>query len=108
MHLWASENPSKADGERYIACGGYGPSQAAADVLNEKYKGTKIAEKIIVGSPGEGYLGFDKKSGKVEKVDYLPGKIQVSGKKSEREIGIQYISFPKSVADTAEVLEKLL
>lgn len=108
MHLWAYENSSKADGERYIACGGYGPIQAAADVLHEKYKGTKAAEKIILGKPGEEYLGYDKESGRVQKVGYLPGRVQISGEKAEREMGIRYISFQKSVADTAEELEKLL
>lgn len=102
------ENPSKANGERYIACGGFGPNQAAADVLREKYKDGKIAEKIVVGTPGEGYVGFDKATGRVEKVGYLPGRVQISGKKAEREIGIRYISFQKSISDTAEVLEKLL
>ena len=108
MHLWALENASKANGERYIACGGFGPNQAAADVLNEKYKGSKIAEKIVVGMPGEGYVGLNKATGRVEEVGYLPGRVQISGKKAEKEMGIRYISFQKSIIDTAEVLEKLL
>jgi nucleoside-diphosphate-sugar epimerase len=108
IHLWAFENPSKADGERYIACGGFGPNQAAADILYERYKGTKVGERIIRGTPGEGYVGFDKEGERVEKVRYLPGKVQISGKKAEREIGVQYISFQKSISDTAEALEKLL
>ena len=108
MHLWAFENPSKADGERYIACGGFGPNQAAADILREKYKGTKLGEKITKGTPGEGYVGFDEDRGRVESVAYLPGGVQVSGKKAERVMGIRYIQFQKSISDTAEVLEKLL
>jgi len=106
MHLWAYENAPKADGERYIACAGFGPTQAAADILSYKYKGTEIGEKVIKGQPGEGYVGFE--GGNVEEVAYLPGKVQVSGKKAVKEMGISYISFKKSVLDTAEVLEKLL
>jgi nucleoside-diphosphate-sugar epimerase len=108
IHVWALENPSLADGERYIACAGYGPNQAVADILRGKYKGTNIAEKIIVGTPGEGYEGFDKKSGRVERVGYLPEHVQISGKKAERETGMTYISFQQSISNTAEVLEKLL
>jgi hypothetical protein len=108
MHLWAFENPSKADGERYIACGGFGPNQAAADVLREKYTGTKVGENIIKGTPGEGYSGYDGKNRKVERVVYLPRSAQVSGKKAEKEMGLRYIPFLKSILDTAEVLEKLL
>ena len=107
MHLWALEHPSKADGERYIACGGFLPSQAAADILHDKYKGTERAEKTIKGTPGEGYVGYDKGNGVVTKVEYLPGRIQLSGKKAEREMGIKYTSAKKSIYDTAEVLEKL-
>lgn len=106
MHVWAFENAAKSDGERYIACAGFGPSQAAADVLSTKYKGTKIGEKIIKGTPGEGYVGFE--NGEVEKVGYLPDRVQVSGKKAEREMGVQYIPFQKSIVDTAAVLKALL
>jgi len=106
MHLWAFENATKSDGERYIACAGFGPFQAAADVLWEKYKGTEIGERIISGTPGEGYVGFE--NGRVEKIGYLPGRVQVSGEKAEREMGVRYISFQKSIVDTAEALEGLL
>jgi nucleoside-diphosphate-sugar epimerase len=105
MHLWAFENAAKADGERYIACAGFGPSQAAADVLRERYKGTRVGEGIVRGTPGEGYSGG---IGMGEKVEYLPGRVQVSGKKAEREMGLKYVSFRKSILDTAEALEKLL
>jgi len=108
MHTWALENLSKADGERYIACKGLGPPQAVADILREKYEGTNIGGKIPVGSPGDGYLGFDKEAGVVRDVVYPPGKDQVSGKKAEKEMGFIYIGYKQSIKDTVDVLEKLL
>ena len=108
MHIWAFENAAKSDGERYIACKGFGPVQAAADILHEKYKDTKIGERIVVGNPGEGYLGYNKETKTVDDVVYLPAKPQVSGKKAERVMGIKWISFKQSINDTADVLETLL
>ncbi|KUJ16913.1 NAD-dependent epimerase/dehydratase:3-beta hydroxysteroid dehydrogenase/isomerase-like protein [Mollisia scopiformis] len=108
MHTWAYENPKKADGERYIACNGFGPSQALADILREHYKGTTIGEKIPVGTPGAGYVGYNKETGKVESVQYPPENIKVDGTKAVREMGIKYISFPQSVVDTAKALEPLV
>ncbi|TVY35157.1 putative NADPH-dependent methylglyoxal reductase [Lachnellula subtilissima] len=101
-HLWAYENSSEADGQRYIACEGFGPSQAIADILRYAYKGTAIAEKISVGVLGEGYLGFDKETGDVSDVKYLPGTVRVDGSKAEREMGFKYITFKQSVLDTAK------
>jgi nucleoside-diphosphate-sugar epimerase len=108
MHVWAYENPSKADGERYISFGGFGPVQATADVLRQKYKGTKIAENIILGNPGEGYVGYDKETGEVKAVEYPPGNIRASGKKAETEMGLKFIPFIQSLGETADVLEALL
>ena len=108
MHIWAYENPSKADGERFIACEGFGPPQAIADILREEYKGTKIGEKIPVGETGVGYVGYNKETGQVDDINYLPGRIQVSGKKAEKVMGLRWISFQKSVIDTAKALEALL
>ena len=108
IHLWALENPSKADGQRYIANGGFGPYQAAADVLHLKYKGQDIAKKIPIGERGEGYIGYNKETGVVEKVDYLPNRPKLNGSKAATATGLDYISFQKSVEDSAVVLEKLL
>jgi nucleoside-diphosphate-sugar epimerase len=108
MHVWAYENPSKSNGERYIACEGFGPLQAASDVLRRQYEGTAIASKIAVGKPGEGYIGYNKDTKLVEKVKYPPGKFRVDGGKAEVEMGFRYITFPQSVIDTAKVLERLL
>ncbi|TVY42132.1 AP-2 complex subunit sigma [Lachnellula occidentalis] len=100
-HLWAYENPSKADGQRYIACEGFGPEQAIADILRYAYKGTSIAEKIPVGVPGERYLGFDKETGDVGDVKYFPGMMRVDGSKAEREMGSRII--PISNIKTAHI-----
>ncbi|TAQ91009.1 hypothetical protein B7494_g608 [Chlorociboria aeruginascens] len=108
MHVWAYENSSKADGERYIVCGGFGAPQAAADLLREKYRGTKIGEKITLGNPGEGYLGYDKETGKVNEVLWLPGSMRLDGSKAEKAMGFEYITLPQSINDTADVLEALL
>ncbi|TVY13915.1 putative NADPH-dependent methylglyoxal reductase GRP2 [Lachnellula arida] len=107
-HVWAYENAAKADGQRYIACEGFGPAQAVADILRYAYRGTSLAAKIPVGVPGEGYLGFDAETGDVGDVGFLPGTIRVDGSKAAREMGFKYISFKQSVLDTAKALEPLL
>jgi nucleoside-diphosphate-sugar epimerase len=108
MHIWAFENASKSDGERYLGVQGFGPMQAAADILNDAYRGTKIGEKITKGTPGEGYVGYNKETGKVESVGQLPGARRISGAKAEREMGLKYISFQQSIVDTAKAFEALL
>jgi nucleoside-diphosphate-sugar epimerase len=107
-HVWAFENPSKADGERYITAQGFGPLQAAADVLRAEYKGTAIAEKIPVGTPGEGYVGYDKSTGEVGVVEYPVGRPKVDGSKASKAMGFSYIRYKQSVIDTAKALEPLL
>jgi nucleoside-diphosphate-sugar epimerase len=108
MHIWAFENASKSDGERYLGVQGFGPMQAAADILNDAYRGTKIGEKITKGTPGEGYVGYNKETGKVESIGKLPGASRISGAKAEREMGLKYISFQQSIVDTAKAFEALL
>ena len=108
IHLWAYENPEKANGERYIASAGYGPPQGGADILRKKYEGTKIAEKILVGVPGAGYIGYNKETGEVANVEYPPENARPNGKKAEKAAGIKYIPFTQSVIDTAVAMEPLL
>jgi len=108
MHIWAFENSSKADGERYLGVQGFGPMQAAADVLNDAYRGTKIGEKISKGTPGEGYVGYNKETGKVDSVGVLPGARRISGQKAVKEMGLEYITFQQSIVDTAKAFEALL
>ena len=107
MHIWAYEHPKESDGERFIACQGSGPTQALADILRYEYKGEE-RERIVKGEPGVGYGGYNKETGEVEEVRWLEGRPRVSGKKAEKVMGIQYISFQKSVVDTAKALEPLL
>ena len=108
MHVWAYENPSKADGERYIAATGFGPLQAVADVLRYRYKGTAIGEKILLGNPGQSYIGYDKQTGEVKEVMPAPNALTVSGEKAKKEMGVKMITFPQSIVETAKVLEVLL
>jgi nucleoside-diphosphate-sugar epimerase len=110
IHIWAFEHPSQADGQRYLATQGFGPLQAAADILRYEYKDRpEIGEKIPVGKPGDGYIGYDEKTGEVgDVIGWAEGRFRISGKKAEREMGIKYISFRKSVVDTAKAFESLL
>ncbi len=82
--------------------------QAVADILNEAYRGTKIGERITKGTPGEGYVGYDKETGKVKEIGPLPGARTVSGAKAAREMGLKYISLQQTIVDTAKVFEALL
>lgn len=108
MHIWAFEHPDKSDGERFLGVKGFGPSQAVADVLRYHYKGTSIGDKIVVGEPGKGYVGFNEKTGEVEEVRYPEENMKVDGSKAVRVMGVEYISFPQSIVDTAKAMEPLL
>ncbi|KAK0102023.1 hypothetical protein ONS95_001172 [Cadophora gregata] len=108
LHIWAYENASKADGERFNACQGFGPLQAVADILRREYKGTSIGEKIVVGEPGKGYKGYNASTGRIEGLDYEEGKHRVSGEKARRVTGLKYIDYETSVIETAKALEALL
>ncbi|KAH8656023.1 hypothetical protein BGZ60DRAFT_385011 [Tricladium varicosporioides] len=108
MHVWAFEHPEKSDGERYIACQGFGPMQAVHDILRQAYKGTPIAEKIFPGIPGENYVGYNKETGEIEDIKFLPGRVRVDGSKAAKEMGFKYINFKQSVLETAKAMEPLL
>lgn len=108
VHIWVYEHPEVANGERYIAATSFGPPQGIADILRYEYKGTKFAEKILVGTPGEGYAGYNKETGEVVDVDYLPEFARPSGKKAETAIGLKWIPFKQSVIESAKALEPLL
>lgn len=108
MHTWAYEHPKEADGERYIGCKSFGPTQAVADVLNREYDGTAIGSKIAKGTPGEGYLGYDKETGRVGDIGYPPGRIRTDGSKAPKVMGFTYRTFPESIIDTAKALEVLV
>jgi nucleoside-diphosphate-sugar epimerase len=104
IHLWAYEHPGIANGERYVACHGYGPPQAAADILREAYPDRR--DIIQVGKPGEGYIGYE--NGVVKEVKSLPDKFSVSGEKAERVIGFKTRTFKESLLETAKVMEQYL
>ena len=104
-HVWAYEHPSESDGQRYIACAGKGPFQAIADILRYHYKGTPIGDRIAVGTPGEGYVGYDKDTGAVSNVTYTPGTIRIDGSKAEKAMGFKYIPVEQSIVDTAKMFE---
>lgn len=106
MHIWAYEHASQADGQRYIACQGFGPLQAVADILRLQYDGTSIGDNIPAGVPGDGYLGY--KDGRVEFVAFPPGKPRVDGSFGAKTMGLKYKTFPESVVDTAKAFEALL
>ena len=58
--------------------------------------------------PRERYSGYDGENRNVERVVYLLGRVQISGKKAEKGMELRYIPFLKSILDTAGVLEKIL
>jgi len=107
-HVWAFENSSKADGERYITSLGYGPLQSAADVLRKEYKGTAIGDKIPVGIPGDTYVGYNEETSEVEEIKYPPGRPRIDGSKASKAMGFTYITYKQSVIDTAKAFEQLL
>lgn len=106
LHLWAYEHPKEADGERFIASSGYGPPQATADVLREAYPDRRHI--IQAGKPGEGYVGFNKETGVVERVEYPAGRIRVSGAKAEKATGMKFREFKESLLETAKAMERYL
>jgi nucleoside-diphosphate-sugar epimerase len=108
MHIWAYEHASQADGQRYIACQGFGPMQAISDILRYRYKGTPTGDRIVVGSPGEKYVGYERETGRVGAIAFPPGVYRVSGKRAEQVMGLKYKEFSESVIDTAKSLEMLL
>ena len=108
IHVWVYEHPEEANGQRYIATMSYGPPQGVADILRYHYKDSKIGEKILIGNPGEGYIGYNKETGEVSEPDYLPELPRPSGKKAQEAIGLKLIPFTQSVIETAKALEPLL
>jgi nucleoside-diphosphate-sugar epimerase len=104
VHLWAYEHPDISNGERYIACHGYGPPQAIADILREAYPDRR--DIIQVGRPGGGYIGYE--DGVVKDVKSPPDRVSVSGKKAESVMGFKTRTFKESLLETAKVMERYL
>ncbi|KAH6677014.1 hypothetical protein F5X68DRAFT_37934 [Plectosphaerella plurivora] len=94
MTVFAVEKPDVAKDERYLVGAHWGPSQAVADILRKAYPGGKVQE----GEPGAGYLeGFK-----------TPADISIDASKGVKATGAPWISYEKSVLDTAKAYEGLL
>jgi nucleoside-diphosphate-sugar epimerase len=104
VHLWAYEHTDISNGERYIACHGYGPPQATADILREAYPDRR--DIIQAGMPGEGYIGYE--NGVVKEVSFPPDRPRVSGKKAETVMGFKTRTFKESLLETAKAMERYL
>jgi nucleoside-diphosphate-sugar epimerase len=104
MHLWAALNPQKANGQRYIASAGYGPAQAFADILRERYPNDK---KIVEGTSGKGYTTGTDYCERPTQVWYPPERPQLCGRKIVEHMGIKYRVLVDSVVDTIEEWEKV-
>lgn len=90
--LFAVEQPAKADGERFIACAVYAPTQAIVDILLE----ARTDLLLDKGTPGAGYLkGFKTPHDKV-----------TDGSKALKTTG-EWIPFEKTVLDTIKAYESL-
>lgn len=79
LHKWAFENPTLSNGQRFIACGGYAPPQAIADILQERFP--QFCGQI--GVPGSGYIPIREEQGLVVNAGYPTDKAHISGLKVE-------------------------
>lgn len=104
IHLWAALNPQKANGQRYIASAGYGPAQAFADILRERYP---TDNKIVEGTSGMGYTTGTDYCDRPTRVWYPPERPQLCGRKIVEHMGIKYRVLAESVLDTVEEWEKV-
>jgi nucleoside-diphosphate-sugar epimerase len=102
-HLWAYENPEKADAQQYILSAGYGPPQARADIMREHFP--DIGKRFIKGSPGAGYTSGKDSNNRVTKYWWDEGTSQVSGEKFVKEAGFTYKTLEQSVVESVEALE---
>ena len=97
IHLWCMEHPDQTDGQRYIASAGLGPPQAVADILRRAYP--KRESIIPRGRPGGGYrpdFGF-----------FINNR-KCNGTNAAEAVGMRYISYDKSIVETAKFLERYL
>lgn len=94
IHTWCGEHPKDSDGHRYIACAGFGGTQAMADILRKASPDRR--DLISKGEPGRGYN---------PDYSHLVDGISVSGEKAEEHMRLKYIPFDRTVLDTAKVFE---
>jgi nucleoside-diphosphate-sugar epimerase len=103
-HVWAFENPGKADGEQFILSAGFGPPQARADIMREKFE--VVGERFIKGTPGGGYVPGKDCSGRETRYWYPEGASQVSGEKFAKEASFAYKRLEVSVVESVQGLEE--
>jgi nucleoside-diphosphate-sugar epimerase len=88
LFLWSVEHPETANGERYIAFGGYGSGHQIAGTLREHYPGRRdIIKDYPVGEHG----------------DY-----SIDASKAIKATGQDFIKYEKSVLDAAKAFEVYL
>lgn len=103
LHKWAFENPMSSNGQRFIACGGYAPPQAIADILHERFP--QCCEQI--GLPGSGYIPIrDEKGLLLVNAGYPAGKARISGSKAESWAKSRWRTLAESLVDTVEKIGK--
>ncbi|CAI6338405.1 unnamed protein product [Periconia digitata] len=91
-------NAKQCDGQRYIARGASASPQAMADVLRKTFPEAK--DRIIEGEPGVGYE-------EDYQVDPQKGVV-IDSDKAKTLLGRDWISFERSVVDTAKAFVHLL
>jgi nucleoside-diphosphate-sugar epimerase len=88
---YAVEHPEETDGERYIASSAVSNEQAIRDILRDEF--VEARGRIEEGERGVGYREDGKEVGEGYRVD--------SGKARKLLEGGEWISYGKSVVDTA-------
>lgn len=96
MHVWATEHPKQANGQRYLMAKGRGVPQAIADILRRRFPERKGV--MPEGTPGEGYVpGYDWPEGGA-RLDMEPAK---------QALGREMVGFEESVLDTVAMFQKV-
>ena len=94
---WAVEHPRQADGQRYLGVAGHGARQALFDTLRAVYPERRGV--IDEGNPGQGYN---------PDFSFPENSVKFDSTKTATAIGLKWISYDKSIRDTAAALEPLL
>lgn len=97
IYLFSFEQTSVADGERYLAVAGHGPKQAIFDILRQGYP-----ERWCTIFPGEQDQGYNKDW------TFSEGGVGFDATKVKTAANIDWISYEKSIMDTARSLGPLI
>jgi nucleoside-diphosphate-sugar epimerase len=95
--LFGVEHSDVAKNQRYLLSGGWGTTQAAADILRRAYPERRHI--IKEGNPGGNYL---------PDFSYPDGAPKLNTSKAVRETGQDWIGFEKTVLDAAKAFEAYL